>query len=176
MAGFRCGDYAFGLGKEHTGLERIHLLDINGLHISILHKLAEDDSCTVITQAAGVNGSRLETVSQGEHREQRRHSGLVTEVVLELAAGKFGAGIGLCRDETGLLAIENVVPHKWECNAGEVGPAAETGNDDVGILPCKLHLFLCLKANYGLMHADVVENGTEGIFAIGRAHGELYGL
>lgn len=39
------------------------------------------------------------------------------------------------------FAFEDGVAHKWECDASEVGTAAEAGNDHIGIFAGHLHLF-----------------------------------
>ena len=130
----------------------------------------------MVAQAARVDGSGFEGVSQGKHRQQRGHAGLVAEVIFELAARQLRAGAGFRRDETRFPAILDVMAHKGIGNAGEVGSAAETGDDDIRILSGQFHLLLGLQADHGLVQADVVQHRSQCILAVGRGDGQLDGL
>ena len=115
-------------------------------------------------------------MAKGVHRKQRSEAGLVTEIVLELASCQFRARIRLGGDETGFLAILDVVTHERVGDAAEVGSAAEAGDHDVGILPGELHLFLSLETYDGLVETDMVEHRTESVLAVGSGHSQLYRL
>ena len=176
MAAFRSGNDALGTGKEHAGIEGFQLLDIHRLHIAVLHQLAQDNAGPVVTQTAGVDGRRLEAVAQGKHGKERGHAGLVAKVILEFSLGQLGAGVRFGRNEAGLLAVLDVVPHEREGQAAEVGAAAEAGNHDIRILAGQGHLLFGFQADDGLVQAHVVEHGAQGILAVRGAHGQFDGL
>ena len=176
VAGLRSGDDALGAGEQDAGREGILLLDVHGLHQAVLHQLGEDDTGTVVTEAAGVDGRGLEGVAEGVHRQERGHAGLVTEVILELAAGEFRAGVGFGRDEAGLLAVLDVVAHERVGDAGEVGAAAEAGDDDIRILAGHGHLLLGLQADDALVQAHMVQHGAQGVLAVRGGDGQFDGL
>ena len=176
VAAFRGRDDTLGAGEEHAGLEGVNLFDINGFHVTVLHELGEDDTGTVVAEATGVDGGRLEGVAQGEHGQERGHAGLVAEVIFEFTLGQFGAGAGLGRDEAGLLAILDVVAHERKGQAAEVGAAAEAGNHDIRIFSSQGHLFLGFQADDRLVQAHVVQHGTQGVLAVGGVHGQLNGF
>ena len=176
MAALRSGDDALSTGKEHTGIEGLELRDVYTVHIAVLDELADDHAGTVVTQTTGVDIARLEIVAEGVHRQQRCIACLVAEVVAELAAGELRAAVRLGSDELDVLALEDLVAHEWEGNAAEVGTAAEAGNHYIGELTCHLHLLLSLKADDGLVEADVVQHGAEGVFTVRSGGGQLDSL
>ena len=171
-----CGDNALSACEEHACLEGLELWYVDAVHQSVLDELRDDHARTVVAQTAGVDVGGLEVVAQGVHGQQWRVAGLVAEVVAELSSGELGAAVGLCGDELGLLAVEQVVAHEGEGDASEVGASSEASDDDIGILAGHLHLLLGLKADDGLVQPHVVEHGAEGILTVGRGGGQLYGL
>ena len=118
----------------------------------------------------------LEVVAQGEHGQQRRIACLVAEVVAELTAGELRTAVGLGSNKFGVALAAQVVTHEGERNAAEVGTATEAADDNVGVFACHLHLLLSLETDNGLMESDVVEHGSEGVFAVGRSGCQLNGL
>ena len=63
-----------------------------------------------------------------------------------------------------------------EGNAAEIRSTAKTSYDNIRILPCKRHLFLCLKTDHCLMKGHMVHYRTKCILA-GRCHPcQLYSL
>ena len=90
MTALRSRNDALGAGKKHTRLEGLKLRNVNTVHVAVADELGDDHARTVVAQSAGVDVSWFEVVPQGVHGQQRRVAGLVTEVILELAAGEFG--------------------------------------------------------------------------------------
>ena len=176
VAGLGCGDDAFGPGEEDAGLEGLELFDVDRFHEAVFHQLGHDDACAVVAETARVDGRRFEGVAEGVHRQERGGPGLVAEVIFELAAGELRAGIRLGRDEAGLLAVPDVVAHERIGDAGEIGAAAEAGDDDVRIFARQGHLLLGFQADDRLVEADMVQHGAEGVFAVRGAHRQLDGL
>ena len=176
VAGFRCGDDALGAGEEHGALEGLGLRDVGATHQPVLEQLRDDDACAVVAQPAGMYIGGVEVVSEGVHGQQGGVAAFVAEVVAELAAGEFGATLGLCSDVFGGPSIEDGVAHEGEGQAAEVGAATETGNDGVGVFAGHFHLLLGFKAYDGLVQRDVAEYGAEGVFAAGGGGGQLDGL
>ena len=63
MCAFGSRNDAFGAGEEHACLEGLQLRNIHTLHQAVLQELADDDTCTVIAETAGVDVAGLEVVT-----------------------------------------------------------------------------------------------------------------
>lgn len=177
MAGLRSRDDALAAGEEGSGLERLELVDVYGLHVTILHELGHEDTGSMVTEPAGMDICRLEVMAEGVHRQERSVSGFVAEIVLELSAGQLRAGRRLGRDEAHLLrALLKLMAEERIGYSAEIRTSSEAGNDHVRLLSGELHLFFGLETDDGLMQADMIEHGTEGIFAIRGSSGQFDGL
>ena len=113
----------------------------------------------MIAQASGVYIGRLKVVTQRVHRQQRRVTGLISEVVFELSTCQFRATLGLGSNKFRVLmaAIEHM-PHKGEGYSTEVTATPEAGNYLVWVFTGHLHLPFCLQAYDGLVQRNVVQH------------------
>ena len=68
------------------------------------------------------------------------------------------------------------MPHKRVGDAAEVRAATEAGHYDVWIFPGHLHLLFGFQSYDGLVQADMVQDGSEGVLAVRSADRKLDGL
>jgi hypothetical protein len=127
----------------------------------------------MVAQATCVDAGRHEVVAERVHQHLRRHSGLVTEVVAVLAGGERRAGLRLDRDEARVALPVELALVVRERESGEVRPAADAGDDHIGLGLCHLHLQDGLLADDRLVQADVVEHAAEAVVAV-IAHSSIF--
>ena len=94
----------FGAGEEYAGSHRVELSHRTGFDQLVLEQLADDRTSSVIAQTACMYVCRMEVVAQGVHRQQRRETGYIAEIVLECSTGQFGTGLRLDGYYAGLAA------------------------------------------------------------------------
>ena len=84
VAGLRGRDDAFLLGKEQTCLEGFGLLQVNCLHVAVLHKLGDYHTSTMVAKTASVDVGRHEVMAQGVGDKN-----IFTMILIFLCAGIF---------------------------------------------------------------------------------------
>ena len=119
----------------------------------------------VVPQPAGVEGAGDEVGPEGVHGHQRGHAGLVAEVVVEPALGRSSGG-RLDRDHPGVLRRPASSRQQREGEAAEVGPAADAGDQHVGLDLGPFELHLQLQADDGLVEQHVVEHAAERVVGV----------
>ena len=157
MAGLGRRDRALDPGPLDGGLEDLALGIRHRLHATVLDQVGDDGSVAVVAEASGVNGRRHEVVTEGVHRQQRRHAGRVAEVVVEAPTGQRGARGRLDGDEAHVG-----VGDERQRDPPEVRSPAAAGDDDVGaLLARQRELLLCLQADHRLVQEDVIEHRAQ---------------
>ena len=68
------------------------------------------------------------------------------------------------------------MPHERVGDSAEVRAATEAGHHDVRIFPGHLHLLFGFQSYDGLVQADMVQDGSEGVLAVRGTYRKLYGL
>ena len=118
-------------------------------------------------------------MSQCVHRQQRCISGLIAEIIAELAAGELGTTRGLGGHEARMVFTRlagDFMAHERERDTAEIAATAETGDNHVGIFPGHLHLLLGLQTDNRLMESHMVQHRTQTVFTVGGGAGQLHGF
>src|SRR4029450_13173547 len=93
---------ALGAGELHRRLEDLRLRVGHGLDVVLLAQQRHQRRVAVVAQPTGVDRGRDEVGPQGVHRDERRHTGLIAEVVVEAPLGEGRGGRRLDRDDPDL--------------------------------------------------------------------------
>ena len=172
-AGSGAGMIPSAARELQRGRERLVLPVRARLDHPLLDERAERRRVAVVAQPARVDRRRDEAVAERVHRHQRRQARGVAEVVGVDAARERRARRGLGREEAHVRALAQVAPDPRVREPGEVGPAADAADDDVGRLARHLHLGDRLLADHGLVQQHVVEHAAERVVGVGILRGDL---
>ena len=157
------GHDALGSRELDAGLERRHLVDGPRLDDAVVDELADQRRHAVVAQPAGMDGRRHEFVAQRVHLDQRRHLAGVAEVVLVLTAGETRRGFRLHRNDAVVGLAAELAADERECKPGEIRSTANTGDEDVRLLPGHGHLLDRLLADHRLVEQHEVEDRAERV-------------
>ena len=119
-----------------------------------------------------MDGRGDEVVSERVHRHQRRQLARVAEVIGEGSARQGGAGGGLAGEHVD-LATGDLLAQEREGEPGEVRPAAEAADDDIGKGTSELHLRERLLPDHRLVQKDVIEDASQRVRGVVAAGGVL---
>ena|SRR5574344_101775 len=114
------------------------------MQITILQKLGDNHTSTMITETTCMNVGRLEIMTQSKHWQQWSVTCLITEIILELTASQLRTALRLCSNKLSMALACEVVTEEWEGNTTKVTTTTETSNHLIRILTCHRHLLLCL--------------------------------
>src|ERR687898_2594529 len=128
----------------------------------VAHQLGDQRRDAVVAQPAGVDRRRDEVVPERVHRNERRQLARIAEVVGEEAACEGRAGRRLAGEDVDVAACDLLADER-ERKSGEVRPAADAADHDVGEGARLLHLRKSLLADHRLVQEDVVQHGAERV-------------
>ena len=117
----------------------------------------------MISQTAGMNWRRYESMSQRVHRQQWCGTGHITMIVAERGTCHGWTRSRLDRNDFDVGAVD-LVGDKRECKSGKIATAAGTADNYVNLIFTKhFQLFLSFQPDNGLMEQDVIQDTTERI-------------
>src|SRR5947209_11327144 len=118
-----------------------------------------------------------EVMAEGMHLDERRHADSITKVIGIHSPGHARTGHRFCSQETCLHTFAQRVTNEREGEASHIAAAANTSDNDIGIIARFLHLEHSFFTDYGLVHQDVIQHTAKRILDSTAALGcDLYRL
>ena len=157
-------------------LEYVCLDSGNSLHITVVVELGQDGAHAVIAETACVVGSGDEVTAQSVHLSHGADLTGVGEVICELTSCEAWAGCRLDCDDLIISLASQLLAHEGGDQTAQIGAAACTADDDVGLYVVLVKSRLCLKTDDGLMEQHLIENAAQNVSVALGAHSDLNGL
>ena len=161
---------AFGSGKNTLNpckhlcrLEYLCLLNASCLHKTVVVKLAEYGAHTVVAKSACVVCRRNEAAAEGIHLGKRTNHSRVAEIVCKLTSCEARTACRLNCDDLIISLASELFAHERRNKSAEVGAAACTADDRIGLNAVFIHSDLRFKSDNRLMKKHLIENASEDI-------------
>ena len=117
----------------------------------------------VITQTACMVGGGDKARAQCIHTGQRRDLAGVAEIIRIFTAGQRRTGRRFGCEDTRVSKPAQLICHEGSNQPAEIGAAAGTADDDIGVFTELLHRSLGLQPDNGLVQKNLIEHRAQHI-------------
>ena len=112
----------------------------------------------MVAQSTRMDGRRHKAVTECVHFDDRSHFCSITIIEGVRSLGDRWGGCWLDRNQTGTLAVLNILAQEGIGDPGEVRAAAHASDDHIGVFPGHVHLFKRLFPDHRLMCEHMVQH------------------